>query len=136
MQDKIERLQRSNESMNKFLTMIAETIGTTVPKNAIEGINAADELAERIIELVSIAKRQDELKRGNTALLIALMDMCQQHCSENSGLLCEDGLSSNEFALSVLQEAGFADEQAVGCYKLIWDKIRERDKLFSITVPK
>jgi hypothetical protein len=131
-----ERLQRSNKSMNKFLTAIAETVGTIVPKNAIDGINAAYELSERIIELAEIAKHQDELKRGNTALIIALMDMCQQHCSESSGLLCEDGLSSNEFAFSVLQEAGFVDEQAVGCYKLLWDKIRERDKLFSITVPK
>ena len=54
--DEIERLQKLNKSMNKFLTMIAETIGATVPKNAIEGINAADEMAQRIIALATFER--------------------------------------------------------------------------------
>ena len=72
----IKRLKRLNRSMNKFLTMIAETIGTTVPKNSIEGINAADEMAQRIIALAKSEKSILKLRRLKVGERLQVGDYC------------------------------------------------------------
>lgn len=75
------------------------------------------------------------LKRGNTALIEALMDMCGQHCSsQNYGkenefteqIVSHDFLSSNERALALLNEAGYADTEDHINYLLRYDKLQKR----------
>ena len=53
----LERLQGSNRAMNYLLNDIVKTVGMTPPKTAIEGINAVDQLRDRIIGLVELEKR-------------------------------------------------------------------------------
>lgn len=77
------------------------------------------------------------LKRGNTALIEALMDMCLAHCSdanhlrqtgEQNPMVSHDFLSDNERALALLEEAGFAETLNQVEYWLLYDKIQERIK--------
>jgi hypothetical protein len=65
------------------------------------------------------------LKVGNTRLLEALMDMCNQYL----GNPCNHGyMSVAEGALEVLEEAGMAEFHGDSHYKLLWEKLEERKK--------
>jgi hypothetical protein len=74
------------------------------------------------------------LRRGNTALIEALMDMVAQHCINNNDqehpIYSDGALSANESALALLAEAGFAkasDGQGVR-YHLLWEKFEARQQ--------
>lgn len=69
------------------------------------------------------------LKRGNTKLIEALMDMVNQHFTEgHSGGLTHSFMSCDEGAIEVLIEAGLAEEVVMGNYVLFWDKLEERKR--------
>ena len=94
-----------------------------------EDIAALEEENEQLREKLK------RLKRGNTALIEALMDMCSQHCfNHNYGqvdeftnpLLSHDFVSSNEGALALLVEAGFAETDNNVDYRLLYDKLKAR----------
>lgn len=75
------------------------------------------------------------LRRGNTALLEALMGMVNQffyHKNENDQS-DEDGefiwhafMSAEEEAIAVLIDAGMAEEVKGKGYRLLWDKLEAR----------
>lgn len=70
-----------------------------------------------------------QLRRGNTALIDALMDMVNQHCFPiASGVVSHGHLSANEGALALLEEAGFAEEVRPAIYALKWSTLDERKK--------
>ena len=77
-----------------------------------------------------LEKERDELKRGNTTLIDALMDMTNQHCHHNeSDTLDDGGLSSNELALEVLEEVGMAKHLQGRSWILLWDELKKRRQL-------
>lgn len=93
----------------------------TAPQGSVEVNIPLDEQVKR-------------LRAGNTALLEALMDMVNQffYSKNNSGQYDEDGdilshsfMSAEEGAISVLIQAGMAEEVGGG-YRLLWDKLEER----------
>jgi len=63
--------------------------------------------------------RIERLFNGNTDLIDALMDMVNQHCSCAGGVETM-GLSANENALEVLEQAGFAQPIKGRVYRLNW----------------
>lgn len=71
--------------------------------------------------------RIERLFNGNTDLIDALMDMVNQHCSCEGGVETM-GLSANENALSVLEQAGFAKLIKGRVYRLNWKKLTERQE--------
>jgi len=74
----------------------------------------------------AIAER-DSFRAGNTALLEALMDMCNQHCHQvNSDVLWHHFLSANENAFEILEEAGMATPTAGDGWTLNWDALEAR----------
>ncbi len=77
-------------------------------------------------------KNITELQRGNTSLIEALMDMVAQHCINNGDqehlIYSAGGLSANEAALDLLEEAGYAkDDDGKGVrYHLLYEKLEAR----------
>lgn len=67
-----------------------------------------------------------KLKRGNTRLIEALMDMVNQFFFEEDGVLSHSHMSAEEGSIEVLMAAGFAEEVDRGSYRLRWDKLKER----------
>jgi hypothetical protein len=66
------------------------------------------------------------LRRGNTILLEALMDMVNQFFyTGQDGTLRHSFMSCEEGAIATLIDAGFAKE-VDGGYLLLWDKLAER----------
>ncbi|MHB8366764.1 MAG: hypothetical protein ACYDB0_07045 [Acidithiobacillus sp.] len=66
------------------------------------------------------------LRRGNTELIEALMDMVAQFFYEGrDGLFRHSSMSAEENAIKTLIAAGFAREIS-GEYELLWDKLPER----------
>lgn len=58
-------------------------------------------------------------------LMEALMDMVNQHCQDlrDPELVHDGALSSNEDAIFLLIERGFAEPRGKG-YRLLWDKLK------------
>lgn len=72
------------------------------------------------------ADRIERLRRGNTDLLEALMDMVNQFFyAGQDGLLRHTFMAAEEEAIDVLIDAGFAEEENGG-YKLLWHKLAAR----------
>jgi hypothetical protein len=69
------------------------------------------------------------LKKGNTMLISALMDMVNQffQTNEDTGTLTHSFMFSEEHAISVLIEAGFATEDE-GCFYLDYKKLDYRQE--------
>jgi hypothetical protein len=68
----------------------------------------------------------ERLRRGNTELIAALMDMVAQFFHEGpDGLFTHRYMSAEEGAIKVLISAGFAIERDGG-YELLWDKLEKR----------
>ena len=67
-----------------------------------------------------------QLRRSNTILLEALMDMVNQFYREGqTGSMRHEFLTVEEAAVRVLIDAGFATEKNGG-YELLWDRLTER----------
>ena len=79
-------------------------------------------------ELDDLKKQVVSLYIGNTRLIDSLMDMCNQHCAAGSkeNVLDAGHLSSNEDALSLLEDAGMAETEDGYNYTMHWDKINKR----------
>lgn len=69
------------------------------------------------------------LRKGNTALISALMSMVGQFFYDNHGdeVLTHSYMSAEEEAIDVLLKAGFAEEVEGGGYRLLWEKLSERE---------
>ena len=89
------------------------------------------------VGVMPLEEQVASLKRGNTALIEALMDMVNQffyHKGENGEpdedgpILCHSFMSAEEGAISVLMHAGFAEEATDKGYRLLWDKLQQRRK--------
>lgn len=87
------------------------------------------------VNVMPLDEQVKQLRAGNTALLEALMDMVNQFFySKNShGQYDEDGdilshsfMSAEEGAISVLIQAGMAEEVTGKGYRLLWDKLEAR----------
>lgn len=82
-----------------------------------------------------MTEQELKLKRGNTVLIEALMDMVNQFfihpsidsCSYDATPLRHSFMSAEEHAIDALIESGFAIETDKG-YVLLWDKLEERKK--------
>ena len=68
------------------------------------------------------------LKNGNTVLISALMGLLNQHCIHDEEFICDICLSADEEAISILEDAGFLVKVSEGKYKLMWNKLEEREK--------
>ncbi len=88
-------------------------------------------MSKKIELYKEILESDRRLRRGNTALIEALMDMVSQHCpsvGEREDLLYYTaGLSANESALFLLEEAGVAEDVG-GHYRLHWEVLEARKK--------
>ena len=56
----------------------------------------------------------------------ALMDMVNQHCQDprDPDVVLDGALSSNEDALFLLVEMGYAKDLGRGRYRLLWEKLK------------
>lgn len=98
---------------------------------------------------VAVASQKDQeiaaLRRGNAKLIEALMGMCEQHMAlptsvagvfiENRVTTAPDYISCDEYAMNVLENAGFAERVKLDDGKpsqsdwvLLYDKLEERSK--------
>jgi hypothetical protein len=68
------------------------------------------------------------LRTGNTVLISALMGLLNQHCIHDEEFICDVCLSADEEAINVLEDAGFLVKVSEGKYKLMWNKLEEREK--------
>jgi len=68
------------------------------------------------------------LKNGNTVLISALMGLLNQHCIHDGEFICDVCLSADEEAINVLEDAEFLVKVSDGKYKLMWNKLEEREK--------
>lgn len=98
----------------------------------LDSIIANSEAAEEITELRARVAELDgqvfAMKRGNTILIDSLMGMVDQFFRDDgSGNLSHRFMAAEEYAIKTLLEAGFAEE-IDGDYRLLWDKIEEREK--------
>ena len=80
------------------------------------------------VNVMPLNEQVTRLRAGNTALLEALMDMVDQFFySDYSGVfLSHSYMSAEEGAISVLIQAGMAEEVSGKGYRLLWDKLEER----------
>lgn len=87
------------------------------------------------VNVMPLDEQVNRLRAGNTALLEALMDMVNQffYSKNRSGQDDEDGdilshsfMSAEEAAISVLIQAGMAEEVRGKGYRLLWDKLEAR----------
>lgn len=87
------------------------------------------------VNVMPLDEQVKRLRAGNTALLEALMYMVNQffYSKNRSGQDDEDGdillhsfMSAEEGAISVLIQAGMAEEVSGKGYRLLWDKLEER----------
>lgn len=78
--------------------------------------------------LIQAENARDALYRGNTLLIEALMDMVGQRFYERDGVYSHSFMSSDEQAIEVLMQAGYAEEVEPGKngYRLLWDKVEAR----------
>lgn len=83
---------------------------------------------EQVYELLlKTQQERDSFRAGNTALLEALMDMCNQHCHQvNTDVLWHHFPSANEDALELLEEAGMATPTQGDGWILNWDALDAR----------
>lgn len=107
--------------------MRVEDIDTMTPMEIEAAL--ADHIKRNAIQAENIARemnKNEALKRGNTALLEALMGMVNQHFDHREdGHLTHTFMSSDEGAIAALIEAGFAEETKRG-YLLNYDRLSER----------
>jgi len=79
------------------------------------------------VSLDEMKGERDSYKAGNTALLEALMCMCNQHCAHRaSGALDHGYLSANEDALEILEQAGMATPVKGDGWTLNWAALEAR----------
>lgn len=90
----------------------------------------AQDLNGHLIQYADFLK----LKRGNTAILEALMDMCDQYLSDIDGDVCHHGYTSaGEQALKLLTDAGLAITEDDVTYTLSYEALEERKRLLEET---
>jgi len=76
---------------------------------------------------IQMKKDIEALRRGNTALLEALMDMCDQYLSDLDGDVCHHGfMSAGEQALALLEKAGMASTSDGVTYELQYSALEKR----------
>jgi hypothetical protein len=101
----------------------------------IEYLETRDELLRKRMDVLEAEigetnRKKAAYKRGNTALLSALMDMCYQYLSidEDSDYCYHGFMSCGETALSILRTAGLAETKDQVIYKLLWDSLKNREE--------
>ena len=112
----------------------------TLPESVVKKLKEYDELEKECDEsaarIVELNIRANALKNGNTALLSALMDFVNQFflSYNKDGTLDEDGeflqhghTSAEEYAVEVLTAAGMMEFVPGRGYKLLYDKLAERE---------
>lgn len=129
LRDRVIKLEDFKAYVHQRLDKMG--VPNSVPES--EHDKAGCRIGGRLDWVEAAEDRATKLRRGNTILLEALMDMVNQFFYEKDlgdwggTVLTHTFMSAEEHAIAALVEAGMASEVSSG-YVLLWDKLAARKR--------